>query len=758
MMRKNRLLTMLLMVVSIFSVAWAEDSSTQAFRAYSSAYQAYQSAIARQAPAAEIEKALRDYQVAKETYIQSLPSAGAGTALASTGSHLSSADAGASDDSASTLGIPDSPNQSSATGFRDDDPATFSANIQQLMNALKARPSQQYAEAIVGQITAYLAANPNLPDRSRIKYELAKACDEVLGSRALANKLYQEVADDPDSGRWGIYAKLRIKYNNAMGDRLVWKKSVNDKAAAMNEAFKKYKETSWLALPVKLARWTRYLATSVSFIRAQNKESDFQLWFEEMGAPFAPPVDKVFDEYQSVNDNNGLVSDDQASIKLLYNNYDAWYARWKFLSEARESIDIQYFIIENDIFGYSFLGHLVQKARQGVKIRLMVDARGTTKFATPLWARDYLRVMLRFPNVEIKVYNPIQSNLVSMFTDIRRIVSSNHDKIVVVDGRYAIIGGRNIADEYLVDPIDDKAAWLDCDVVIDSEAVAGQLDRAFVEEFSLLKAYEVGKDESHDSKLRLLDAAYTTMNAALNRRPLLNPAKAGREIADKLKEFNDKLTQYKNMIGYPTFDPFGSAHRCPVKILDKHSLSGPRNDITEALIRFIDGSKKEIIIQNPYIVLTPRAEAALKRAARRGVPIYIHTNSPETSDSFPTEGIIMSEWRTMLKNMPTCRMFARVSAGQLHAKNFVFDGQISIIGTYNFDFLSEKVNSEVVAVIKSVEFAREVRRDIMAAMAKSKEYRLATATTPEFGPENIESKKMWLVKLCSKLGFLKPLF
>jgi len=248
------------------------------------------------------------------------------------------------------------------------------------------------------------------------------------------------------------------------------------------------------------------------------------------------------------------------------------------------------------------------------------------------------------------------------------------------------------------------------------------------------------------------------MQAALNRRPLLDAAKVTRDIASQVKQFNEKLTQYKNMTGYPDYNPFSDAHQCPVKILDKHSLSGPRNDITEAIIRFIDGSKKEIIIQNPYIVLTPRAEAALKRAARRGVPIYIHTNSPQTSDSFPTEGIIVREWRTMLKNMPTCRMFARVNAGQLHAKNFVFDGQISIIGTYNFDFLSEKVNSEVVAVIKSPEFAREVRRDVMAAIAKSKEYRLATADTPEFGPEDIGSKKMWLVKLCSKLGFLKPLF
>jgi phosphatidylserine/phosphatidylglycerophosphate/cardiolipin synthase-like enzyme len=172
----------------------------------------------------------------------------------------------------------------------------------------------------------------------------------------------------------------------------------------------------------------------------------------------------------------------------------------------------------------------------------------------------------------------------------------------------------------------------------------------------------------------------------------------------------------------------------------------------------IDGCETEIVIQNPYVVLTPRAEAALKRAGKRNIPILVHTNSPQTSDSFPTEAMLMRDWRTLLTDIPSMKIYARINEGQLHAKNFVFDKQIGIVGTYNFDYLSEKVNSEVVAVIKSEGFSNELRNEIFFDISKAVEYHLASEGREEFGPEQIESKKMWLIKILSKMGWLRPLF
>jgi phosphatidylserine/phosphatidylglycerophosphate/cardiolipin synthase-like enzyme len=249
------------------------------------------------------------------------------------------------------------------------------------------------------------------------------------------------------------------------------------------------------------------------------------------------------------------------------------------------------------------------------------------------------------------------------------------------------------------------------------------------------------------------------MDAALNLRGPLKITQKFSSEAAIVNKLNKQLGGYKNMTGYSSFNLENNSRVCPVHILDSHSLAGLRNDITENIVKYIDGSRREIIIQNPYIVLTPRADAALKRAARRGVPILVHTNSPQTSDSFPTEAMLYRDWRSILRDMPTMRMFARVNEGQLHGKNFVFDRKIGIVGTYNFDFLSEKVNSEVVAVVKSAGFATELRNEIITDINKALEYTLATADKAEFGPGDVENpQKMWLIKLISKMGWLKPLF
>ncbi|HQG28730.1 MAG TPA: phosphatidylserine/phosphatidylglycerophosphate/cardiolipin synthase family protein, partial [Candidatus Ozemobacteraceae bacterium] len=410
-------------------------------------------------------------------------------------------------------------------------------------------------------------------------------------------------------------------------------------------------------------------------------------------------------------------------------------------------------------FGMAMMGLLYQKAKEGVKIRFMTDSRGSNKISHWFMGKDYLEELAAFPNVEIKIFNRIRQNLVTMVTDIRRVMASNHDKIVVVDGRYAIVGGRNIANEYLVDKEDDKNAWRDCDIVIDSPAAAGKLADAFAAEFTNIEAKLVRKDLINLSKKNdVLETASKAMNAWLTSGRLLAAAAVPSDCAKSLKKFNDELKTYPRLKAYSSFDTFANAHACPIRIIDKSSLVGAQNDITRYIVRLIDASRREVILQNPYVVLTPRADAALKRAAKRGVSILFHTNSPQTSDSFPTEAVMLAEWKNLLREMPTCRIFAQMGTGQLHAKTFVFDSTVGVVGTYNLDYVSEQINSEVIAAIRSNGFSRELRAGIMADLASTKEYRLATGDSAEFGPNDVQGKKMWLIRTLSKIEWLRPLF
>ena len=90
--------------------------------------------------------------------------------------------------------------------------------------------------------------------------------------------------------------------------------------------------------------------------------------------PLPPPSGATLrDVFETFPQGGGTSS----RVELLKSNTEAWAARWRLLAEARESLDVSYFILNQDVFGYSFLGHLLHKAREGVRMRILLDALGT---------------------------------------------------------------------------------------------------------------------------------------------------------------------------------------------------------------------------------------------------------------------------------------------------------------------------------------------------------------------------------------------
>lgn len=725
----------------------------EAYQQYVDSYKKYQQAVKNKLPKADIDKVLADYKNSKAAY-----------ELALNGEAKPKADSATSNDSTATTNDNVDKSFTMPTGLSDAQrnlaklSSELPAQLRAIVEILRKSKSKKQVESAIASIEKALKPNSNSKITALLKYEMASSLDRLDIDPEKAEKLFSELSKDTSNSKIAGWAKLNMNYLTGKKYKIQWNKVMNSKFKTMTDAFNKYKNTSWLAFPVKAARGITYLSKSGSYTKAQNSHEDFLLKFEAAQAPFITNVESVFDKYQ--DKSTGENTDESARIRLIYNNYHSWYARWKMVSEARSSLDIQYFIIEKDAFGLGLLGLVLKKAREGLKIRLMVDVRGSNKLSMKIMSKGYLEELSKFPNVDVKVYNPIRSNLIGLFSDFRRVMSSNHDKILIADKRFCMVGGRNIADEYLVDAVDDANAWRDTDLLVDSPEICAQLQKAFEEEFNILKAFEVGRSIFGGTGYRTMqmDIGYSAMDSALNLRGAQPLTKAFKSEASTLEKLNEQLSGYKNMRGYPDFELADNSRECPVHILDNNSLSGPRNDITENIVKYIDGCRQEIIIQNPYIVLTPRANAALLRAAKRGVPILVHTNSPQTSDSFPTEAMLYRDWRSILKTMPTMRIFARVNEGQLHGKNFVFDRKIGVVGTYNFDFLSEKINSEVVAVVSSNEFSQELRNEIVFDINKAVEYHLATADKAEFGPGNVDgAKKMWLIKVLSKMGWLKPL-
>ncbi len=465
-------------------------------------------------------------------------------------------------------------------------------------------------------------------------------------------------------------------------------------------------------------------------------------------------VDTVFDSL--------FPSGSKAYSRLMTDNVKAWYARWYVIENAKSSIDMTYYIVEPDIFGMSLLGLLKKKAADGVKIRLMMDARGTKDLTKTFMGQDYLQELLEDPNIEIRVFNPISTRLLQVFKNLRYVISSNHDKIIVVDGAWVVTGGRNIAHHYFADPKDDPTVYRDTDVLLKGETIAGQIKTAFEEEFYRLKNFKIKKElfGNWTDRSPELELSRRAMQRFMQGRGLYK--KTIPKLNGILEKVNEQLSHLTQMQDYLNFRPFQGQRAFPAGILDKHSFAGERNDITDNICKMIDACKKEVIIQNPYVVITEKARAALLRADKRGVKIIMHTNSPVSTDSVLTQAFFIKDWKETMASMPNLSVFAFKGKRKLHAKVFVFDSRISVIGTYNMDYMSEQINSEVVAAVKSPTFGRRLRGRIMKDIEVSAEYKVEVQRDGKikviYGPKlHSPSKTMRLLNLLGKFGLIKVL-
>ncbi|PKK90233.1 MAG: hypothetical protein CVV64_10935 [Candidatus Wallbacteria bacterium HGW-Wallbacteria-1] len=492
-------------------------------------------------------------------------------------------------------------------------------------------------------------------------------------------------------------------------------------------------------------------------------DTDVQLFdpsnlFATSGTTLYNSPDEVFQTFKP----SDAASNDVCTAKahLITVNPEAWHARWFMLSSAKRSIDTTYFILDPDPFGKAFLGMLLKKAQEGVKIRLMVDASGVKGYSRSFMGQDYLQEIMMYDNVQIRTFNPYAKNLYRVFTSgIRAFMASNHDKIIVVDGEYAITGGRNIAEHYFAHPDDNSGVYRDTCVLMQGKAVAAQLTTAFAEEFDRNRNYGVDEDSFGNWKKRDKEMlmAYRLMDDFLRGKEYHKIVEEFPDCAKEAEEIIEELEKLPKNVGYDEFVPFLDDRKIAIKIVDKHSINEERNDITLNVINCMDACKKEIIIQNPYVVLTKRARAAIVRASRRGVKIVILSNSPMSTDSALTQAMFLQDWKEVLRDAPNLEIWAMKGPNKLHAKVFVFDRQVSVIGTYNMDPMSEQINSEVAAMISDEQFSKDCAERIYKDMENSFRYTIEIDSNgnvkEKFGPESHSDEGV--IKKLKLLGIAK---
>ncbi len=445
-------------------------------------------------------------------------------------------------------------------------------------------------------------------------------------------------------------------------------------------------------------------------------------------------------------------------VRMLSENREYWARHWSLVGQAKESIDITYFSLERDVYGLALLGHTLSRMRKGVKdVRIMTDAiagiGGPGGVTVPGFGKDYLDE-LATAGAKVAIYNPLWTR--PFRAGHLGLVASNHDKILTVDGKHAITGGRNIGREYLTQPEDMKAAWRDMDVEIEGERATAALRESVRREFEredmvsyagkevlgnwtrrdieLLGTYlmmdewmsapslseaEIAALKDDPKKRNAL--ADSLVERAISRLPsegvTRQPSKSDREF---LKQQALELCAYAHLRGSKEAAAKLPMDEATISVLDKtaQSNTGAQDDIGPSLTALVAAAKKRIVIENPYLVMTEGMLEALEVASRNGVEITILTNSPLSTDSDITQAFFLEDFPYILARLPTARIFVATGSRKFHTKSATVDDQVAWFSTYNLDLLSGNINSEVGAALYSRAAATRLRERLDLDMSE----------------------------------------
>jgi putative cardiolipin synthase len=393
--------------------------------------------------------------------------------------------------------------------------------------------------------------------------------------------------------------------------------------------------------------------------------------------------------------------------------------RVQLARRAEVSLDVQYYHFENDETGRWLLRAMRDAAERGVRVRLLIDDLYTGG-QDPLWL-----AFAAHKNVQVRLFNPFccarghgqGARFIASANEWSRVNHRMHNKLFIADGAMAVIGGRNVANEYYL--------------------------RSMSENFVDVDAFTAGWIVP---PLQYLFDRYWNSDPVY---PLEVIAKTDLSPAELRARFEDWTGPVKtpppqelppnDILGYgPMADDldlgrlgliWGEAYVFadhPDKPFDGE-VGGEllETSVTYNVFEAIRSAQQEVVASSPYFVPGPTSMEMLRELRSRGVKVTVMTNSLASTDE-PIVHIGYSQYREELLRMgvdlyelsssrlrENKRMFLfGQSLGRLHAKLVVIDKKRLFIGSMNLDPRSATINTELGAMIDSPPLARELLRII----------------------------------------------
>ena len=395
-------------------------------------------------------------------------------------------------------------------------------------------------------------------------------------------------------------------------------------------------------------------------------------------------------------------------LHLLNTGDEAIEWRLRLIDSATQSIELQTFLWKNDATGLKVLRHLYDAADRGVRVRILLDDTFTATHDEALLDID------RHSNIAFRIYNPFARRTGSVAVrqllnlgDFSRVDHRMHNKIMVIDNRAAIVGGRNLADEYFGNH--EQANFRDFEVLTAGPAIRS-LSAQFDDYWNSDWSYPV--ERLMDTEPALSPAEFEAQILATVEPGLVEDA-AGREqrwVQTARAAVGGEVLVYADR-------PAGS---------DPAAAEALPTQLSQEMITWIEAADEELILVSAYLIPTPVLEQAIEQAEDRGVRVRILTNSLRSNNHVAAHSAYRHHLHRLVHHgaeVHEVRVFAKDRALYmaepvsdkhlgLHSKLLVIDDDLSFIGSANLDPRSLRLNTEMGLLIRSSEFNRLVREVI----------------------------------------------
>lgn len=374
------------------------------------------------------------------------------------------------------------------------------------------------------------------------------------------------------------------------------------------------------------------------------------LWAYTLGAPPSEATPLGHLAQSSVSDR--IVSLAQTPIstgnhlELLVDGPEFYPVRQRMIEAATRTIDLVTFLWCDDESGLRLAELLARKARQGVRVRIVIDLYNTKP-------HDRVYQIVREAGIELLIYNPVYWGLRNVFEH------ALHEKIMIVDGEHALLGSANLCDEYMIGGA--RSLWHDLEVQLQGPQVS-QMQHHFDDTWNWMARID-RRALIHNSR-RLADPALIPV-VRPRYRVYTSPTPSQARDAGEDASLFIYQQNYRD-------------ERQGVDILQLHEL-------------LIDLAQEKIQVMTPYLVPPAAFIRALRRARERGVQVQIITNSPENNDAWIAQFAAIRKSRQLIASGVEIYEY---HPRMIHAKALLIDGKTLSIGSHNFTNRSFTVNGE----------------------------------------------------------------